>query len=417
MKKITLLSVMAGLCLYVNAQQPKIKPLTVGDTVPDILFGYLLNASQPTMNLYAFKGKNIIIDLWSRHCTACISAFPKMEKLQQQYASQLQVILANPHDGGYKNEVMALLDGVKSRTGYYPALPISLNDTLLNYYFPHAGVPHYIWINKNLQIAAITGLGEVTERNIKQFLSGRPMNLAIKDAPAFKKDLLQLLREGDLPAGSLLSYSLFATYQPGSNLASGSQKAADGSIGTFFAINRPLSFFIRMAYGSQLGKLPSNRVLNYPPHADARYAYQLQPGTRVFNLDQLEPYVRADLAKTFGIKGKLVQKERDCWVIKSIQNMDRLNATGTQVQVNMNNSDIHKFLHGLSLSVVIKYLDRMQLPLLDESGRGQQVIDLSFPAGLQLTNDEQLVGWLRQCGFQIEKQLRRITVFEFKPNN
>jgi len=36
MKKITLVSILAALCLLVRSQQPALKPLTIGDTVPDI---------------------------------------------------------------------------------------------------------------------------------------------------------------------------------------------------------------------------------------------------------------------------------------------------------------------------------------------------------------------------------------------
>lgn len=417
MKKITLGGVMALSCLVLTAQQNTIKSLTVGDTVPDIIFNNIINGNKRPINLYSFKNKYIIIDVWSRHCAACITAFPKIEQYQKKYDNRLQIILANPHDAGYEKEVMALLEGVKKRTGYYPAVPIALNDTLLNYYFPHAGVPHYIWINKNSQVAAITGLEEVTASNIEQFISGRPMHLAVKDAPAFKKDLLQLIKDDELQAADIIGYSLFTGYQPGTNLVTGVQKADDGSIHTFFVINRPLSFFITMAYGKQIGKLADNRLLNYPKNADAVYCYQLKPGTPTYNLGQLAPFIKADLEKTFDIKGKLVKRSMECWVIKNVNNIDSLSSVKAETQVDMLKGSRQKFMYKLPLNKIVKYLDQMQLPLLDETSSGHHVIDLAFPAGLQLNNDEQLVGWLCRHGFEIEKQMRMLTVFEFKPHH
>ncbi|MCH5597955.1 TlpA family protein disulfide reductase [Niabella ginsengisoli] len=172
MKILTLLGVMTALCLYLNAQVNKIKPLTISDTPPDLIFNHIINQSYSKASLSDFKGKNVIIDFWSRYCLTCISSFPKIQQLQDQYNDRLQFVLANPHDYGYEKEVNALLQRVKQKTGFYPRMPIALNDTLLNLYFPHNSVPHYVWISKNRKITAITGADEITHGNIEKFLAG-----------------------------------------------------------------------------------------------------------------------------------------------------------------------------------------------------------------------------------------------------
>lgn len=55
-------------CSSVLAQ----RPLSIGDTVPDLLFDNLLNHSAPTVRLSGFRGKLVILDFWATWCTACL---------------------------------------------------------------------------------------------------------------------------------------------------------------------------------------------------------------------------------------------------------------------------------------------------------------------------------------------------------
>jgi cytochrome oxidase Cu insertion factor (SCO1/SenC/PrrC family) len=61
---------------------PEIQPLSIGDKVPDIQFENILNYKSKKAKLSDFKGKLVILDMWSTSCTFCIAAFPKMEELQ-----------------------------------------------------------------------------------------------------------------------------------------------------------------------------------------------------------------------------------------------------------------------------------------------------------------------------------------------
>ena len=43
-------------------------------------------------HLADFRGKYVLLDFWANYCGACISAFPKIGEIQQQYADQLTII-------------------------------------------------------------------------------------------------------------------------------------------------------------------------------------------------------------------------------------------------------------------------------------------------------------------------------------
>lgn len=414
MKIYLLAGIMAALCLQGQAQDSTIKPLTVGDTVPDITFTNIINRNKKKLNLYSFKEKHIIIDLWNRHCRACLTAFPKVEQFQKKYPDQLQIILANPHDAGYEKEIMALLNGIKERTGFYPTLPIALNDTLLNHLFPHNGVPHYIWINDKRQIAAITGLEELTEQNIKRFVSGEYLHLATKDAPEFKKDLLALIRSGEIKDTGLISYSFFTGYQPYTNLKTNYVRGSKNSIVSYHIINKPLSFYINKAFYSELNGIPSNRVFNYPTNKDSVYCYQLKPGNPIINPDGLRNYIRTDLQRAFHFTGELKKRKMECLVIKDIRYIERLKSKYAKADIRFStDNSTSKYIRNIPLQSALSFVDKLPLPLVNETPYTNHVIDFEFPKGFNPENEQELIGWLQSNGFVITKEDRTLDVFEF----
>ncbi|MGB8193870.1 MAG: hypothetical protein WCF67_18200, partial [Chitinophagaceae bacterium] len=61
-------------------------------------------------------------------------------------------------------------------------LPISAtNDKTLSTYFKHSYVPHYVWLDKNRRVLAITGADEVTESNVKKMINGELITLLSKN--------------------------------------------------------------------------------------------------------------------------------------------------------------------------------------------------------------------------------------------
>ncbi|SDD79107.1 TlpA family protein disulfide reductase [Niabella drilacis] len=414
MKKIALACVLAGLCLYAAAQE-NTRALTIGDTVPNILFSHILNGNQRKIDLYHFKNKNVIIDLWSRHCTSCIGAFPKIEQYQKKHSDLLQFILANPHDIGFERDVIALLKSIKTRTGFYPSLPVALNDTLLNLYFPHTGVPHYIWINNRQQIVAITGLEEITEQNIDHFVRGDRLHLAVKDAPQFSKDLLSLVRDGVVKDADLLGFSMFTGYQPYTNLKTGFRKNDSTGSSSYCIINQPLRAILYRAYGNEINGMPLNRLINFPNQSQ-KYCYQVILPNTAKNSSVIVPYLKEDLWRTFHLKGVGKKETRECFIIKGIQNIISLSSSAHRA-LDLNKNSRKKYIKGYSLKEAVLFLDQLTIPLLDESGQGETLIDLNFPESLNPKDERQLIAWLISKGFVIEKEPRLLDVFEFSTIN
>ncbi len=106
-------ALLSTLCFYMfilSAQSPRkdsgaggldqIKPLKIGDTIPELLWNTPLKVvnhpsarEQITLNDYRDK-KLIILDFWATWCGSCIKSFPKIAQLQTNF-SEVQYLLGN----------------------------------------------------------------------------------------------------------------------------------------------------------------------------------------------------------------------------------------------------------------------------------------------------------------------------------
>ncbi|OJW14267.1 TlpA disulfide reductase family protein [Mucilaginibacter sp. 44-25] len=170
---IIILYLLAGTHLLVLGQQKTVKPLNIGDHVPDFLFQNLKNAAKPTQRASElYRSGLLIINFWATWCVPCVREMPTLNELQKKYSDKLHIIsITNQSD-----MVLTTFLGNHKDLAY---LTFSARDTLLKKYFPHTIVPHNIWIDKQGIVQAITGDEQLNEKNILSFINGNT-NLATK---------------------------------------------------------------------------------------------------------------------------------------------------------------------------------------------------------------------------------------------
>jgi cytochrome oxidase Cu insertion factor (SCO1/SenC/PrrC family) len=176
MQKITLLGVLAMLCLYSQAQWGRQnldfreikKPFYTGSWIKqDVSLGKVINYKDSSVTLNDFKDKIIILAFWFTQCTDCIAQFPKEDSLQKEFADDIQFVMVtfNPAD-----KVKKFLDLYKKRTGVNIKAPVIVEDTLLSKAFRHLYDPHYAWIFPDGYIIGQTNENFITAGNISALI-------------------------------------------------------------------------------------------------------------------------------------------------------------------------------------------------------------------------------------------------------
>ena len=179
MKKIMPLVVVALLCLFFRVQGQEVditsKGIQVGQAVPDMVLSGLHNykdaggRSASSAKISDFKGKLLILDFWATWCTPCVAMVPKMDSLQRVFGDRLQFLSVTYQEG---KVVLPFMEEVERQAGRKYGIPMVVGDKALHRLFPHVYLPHYVWIDGQGVVRAITGSSEVTADNIRKVLGG-----------------------------------------------------------------------------------------------------------------------------------------------------------------------------------------------------------------------------------------------------
>lgn len=186
--------------------------LKVGDKMPDIALGKVLNNITGKTMFSEFKDKLIILDFWNTWCSTCIEGFPKMEQLQTKYGNKIQIILVNVDETEdmikerfdiFKKQAPLTLS-LKNKY-YLPNLPIIVADSpnkrqVLYELFPVRGIPHHVWIDGKGIIRIRGGSENTYSEKIDQILKGEEI---------FSKNDLNTtiyFKNNNLPYWKLINY-------------------------------------------------------------------------------------------------------------------------------------------------------------------------------------------------------------------
>lgn len=202
-----------ALCLPVTLFGQNLKPLTIGDKVPDVYLSHILNYEKSSGNLSEFMDKPLIIDFWFSECATCIEAMPHLDSLQKEYSEELNIILST-----HQNE-RKIADFFENHSiGKKHKFINVVDDTTLRQLFPATGFPHQVWIDNDSVVIAITDGQSTTHENIEKILTGIPLNIAVKQDemdPNVRNGANPLITYFDQQKSSILQYSFLGEYRQG----------------------------------------------------------------------------------------------------------------------------------------------------------------------------------------------------------
>ncbi|HEY5408358.1 MAG TPA: redoxin domain-containing protein [Ginsengibacter sp.] len=429
MKKLCTI-IASCLVLVTNAQQSKnvIKPLSIGDQIPDITIPNVYNYPAYTIHLSDLKGKLVILDFWATWCTSCIAGFPHADSLQKEFKNDIRIFLVNSKaTGDNASKIISFFKKRETRTGLINSLPLIIGDTVLDKYFPHTYIPHYVWIDQAGYLMATTSSLELNSHNIKAALTGKGFSVHLKnDQKTYFNIEKPVFWNGNGKAGDNLIYRSILTGYTEGLYGAGKRINNQGlTIGLNF-FNLSLLDLFKSAFEDE--KVPyfiNNRIIMEVKDPTAfgqsfyddtlkyshTYCYDITvpPSTD----EEVYRYFREDLERIFKVTAVIEKRKLPSIVLKASPQIQKaLAKKNTPRLVDVEKETLHKFIHNTPIVFAIQLLNSYSpLPIIDESNLNANIsIELPY----DLSDTKALMQSLTNAGFNVKEEQRLIDVTVLK---
>ncbi|MBE8721915.1 hypothetical protein C4F40_14395 [Sphingobacterium sp. Ka21] len=263
-----------------------IKPLQIGDTIPEALWNLPLQVVNHTdgkrrIKLADFKGKALLLDFMSTGCKACIEALPGMEKTISVYGND--VVLLPITNEGRDRMLRFKPDNDYLRNS---ELTYVVEDRVLRKAFPHSFISHVVWIDVQGVVRGFTRTNHMTESTLGDLLDGNTFGWPVKSETTsyFHQPIMQgnnKLEEMPNNTGQKFHYAAITGYIDG--IGSYYPTSRDTLEGVERISLRNISLLDFGLIASGLGLFKRGNILNQD-HTEwkvanvHRYAYELYEG-------------------------------------------------------------------------------------------------------------------------------------------
>jgi thiol-disulfide isomerase/thioredoxin len=309
--------------LLSGAQSPPVKPLTIGDTVPDITLTNVYNYPSSTIRLSDLKGKLVILDFWATWCSSCIREFPRLDSLQGRFKDKIQVILISSRGSNSLKEITQFFKSHPDPFSQKYTFPYAVNDTTLTKRFSHISLPHLVWIY-NGKVTAITDGEDVSAFNIQSVLQHKPLSMEMKEDVISFNPGSPLLQQANNIESVLIRESVFTRYLKGMTSRTGLSLNADSTLQRFYVINQP----ILKLYAIALPGIDANRLIIENADTEALiysgddkawekvnfYSYEITLPAGA-SLAQIRKVMLEDINRQFSLKSSIEDRTVECYAI------------------------------------------------------------------------------------------------------
>ena len=146
--------------------QIMIKPLQIGDTIPEELWNMPLQVvnhpeGKDTITLHDYRDKKLIIlDFWSSWCGPCVRSLPHINKLHDERSNDFSILLVTRDDPDRITKFeRRIKDDYKQQIPY-------VKNPILESYFPFKSLPQNVWINSRGLVVCIAMGDVITSQNV-----------------------------------------------------------------------------------------------------------------------------------------------------------------------------------------------------------------------------------------------------------
>lgn len=164
--KLCLLMMLSLCCCELNAQQG----YAVNAETADFPIKKIINYSSTTATFGQFKNRLLILDFFGTWCVPCVKALPHLTALQETYKDQINIVLVS-------EEAQDKLENfIKKRSPFNFPVVVDEEKKFINLFQPPS-YPYTVIIGKNNKVIAIPSQEEITDENIKKWLTEQDLTL------------------------------------------------------------------------------------------------------------------------------------------------------------------------------------------------------------------------------------------------
>lgn len=314
--------------LSANDLNSKEKPV-VGKPIHDYTFTNIRNYHKNEISINEFRGKWLILDLWSIGCTSCIQSFPKINQLQLEFKENIQFILVGRL---YKN-IVEVFDKIQQRQ---QLTVVTAFDSVLFNKWGVTSVPHIVIIDPTGIVKAITKTEDLTNARLKNLVAGNEVTFFEKDnylnQPEFDPE--SFIDKDQLIYQSILVKSqgekIYTGYYPIDFVTLGDQYKKKG----YRQSGVPLIWLYKAAYlgkftftdynAADYGTIAINPILELydssdfiDSRTDSRilYNYYLHLPLHAYTLENLMTCLQQDLTRSFSYKAAVEKRMLPVWLV------------------------------------------------------------------------------------------------------
>lgn len=415
-------SLILSLKAFSQLSKNNVPTLSVGKQIPadvwNIPFQVVNNLGEKVLTLGDFKGKLIILDFWATWCGSCIAAMPRIHELEKKFAEDM-VIVPISHESAEKVSNFIQTNHVAKSLDLFSIV----NGKVLQTMFPHKYIPHFVWISKTGEVAAITTSERITEKNIERLLEENNKDIPmVKDINPSKP----LLLSPEMDLDDLTQYSVL-TKGNVDGLPTGNRfRRQDGIVrgraitnSSIISIYKVVAHHLFEKNGESLNS--KRFIVDISDTSKLSYNYVDYDSDRISNrinyemvvpvhlADSLYNYMLEDLNKYTSFIGRIEKRRIKCLFLKRTRGFRRTKS----VVGKMENTLFHKkpsVLKGYALAMLTKELNELSsIPYLviDETGY-KEPVDLEFSG---MTDLEAIKKELYSQGLDLVEGYTKIDMF------
>jgi len=193
-----------------QTRQSQLRPLKVGDQLPDLLIKDIENYTKQEVKMSEFRGKYLLLDFWASGCVSCFSGLKRLVGLQKRFEKDFQAIMVNPYETREEVKQRTARPSLAARV-YLPNLPSIIGDNRWDSLFPFPTLGQQVWIDRKGKVIGISVPHNTNSKVIEKMIETGKLDIIM--ASSFFQDLktVKLRTVLDSHLSDTTGYSTFST--------------------------------------------------------------------------------------------------------------------------------------------------------------------------------------------------------------